>query len=571
MQSASKKQTRAGVTGASVFNSRLSVYGTLVCAFALLVLIKLFSIAVGQHAYYVAQAQSQQSYVPTVLPDRGEIFITDKYSATPYPVATNKIENTVYTVPTEVTDPNTEAGKLATILGADTGMTQDTILQKLTTPQRAYVPIASGLSDADSSAITAANLAGVFLEPEEVRYYPEGNFMSQVLGFVGYPSTGTTKVGLYGLERYEQPVLAGTGNSASTVVDGSSLLLTVDRSIQHEVETVLSQVVQQHGADSGNVIVANPKTGAILAMATYPSFDPNAFNQVTDLSVFQNEATNEEYEPGSTMKAVTLSAALDQNLITPQSTYNNTGSLQVSGYTIHNSEMTDLGPNTTMTAVIDHSLNTGAAYVEGLLGNAQFLTYLNKFRFGKATDIELPEETGDLSNLTPNAAQINYDTASFGQGITVTPIQMLQAYQAIANGGLMMEPYIIDSVVAPDGDRTTTAPTSEGQIISSSASQLMTSMLVDDVEHGYGAQAGVKGYYIAGKTGTAQVATSKGYIANDNIGSFVGYGPVNDPQFVMIVNINNPRDVAFAETTAAPAFGQIAKFILNYYQVPTTR
>ena len=306
-------------------------------------------------------------------------------------------------------------------------------------------------------------------------------------------------------------------------------------------------------------------------MATYPTFDPNAYGKVKNLSVFQNDATTETYEPGSTMKAVTLSSALDESLITPQSTYDNTGSITVSGATIHNSEQTDLGPSTTMTQVIDHSLNTGAAYVEGLLGNDTFVNYLKKFHFGEATGIEMPEADGDLAPLVPGAPQIDFDTASFGQGITVTPIQMLQAYQAIANGGVMMEPYIVAAAIAPDGTRVQTQPKSEVLWCRRARRSLMTAMLVDDVEHGYGTQAAVKGYWIAGKTGTAQVASKGGYAQNDNIGSFVGYGPVGDPQFVMIVNINHPRDVAFAESTAAPAFGQIAKFILNYYQVPTTR
>ena len=571
------------------FSSRLLFSGAVAVAFAVVVLGRLFYIAVGQHGYYLAQADSQYNVTRTIEPKRGEIFISDKYSTTPYPVATTTSEGMVYAVPSEVTDATSESTQLAAIIGTSTGLDQPTILQKITAPKRAYVSVAHGLTDAESTAVTAAKLPGIFLDPEDVRYYPEGNFMSQVLGFVGYGATGNQKVGLYGLEKYMQKQLAGSGGQVdgqedpsgnlisgtsqagyTPAVDGSSLLLTVDRSIQHEVESVLDKAVQQHGADSGTAIVVNPKTGAILAMASYPSFDPNDYSKVTDLSVFQNSAVTENYEPGSTMKAVTLSAALDQGLITPTSTFTNTGSIVVSGKPIHNSEQTDLG-TATMTQVIDHSLNTGAAYVEGLLGNDAFVSYLQKFRFGMATDIELPEAEGSLTNLKPGSAQVNFVTASFGQGITVTPIQVLQAYMAIANGGVMMKPYIIDSIIGQDGSKKQTQPTSIGTIISQKASQLMTAMLVDDVENGYGKQAAVHGYFIGGKTGTAQVVAHGKYVVNDNIGSFVGYGPVENPQFAMLVNINHPRDVAFAESTAAPAFGEIAKFILNYYQVPPTR
>ena len=243
--------------------NRLLVYGSAVCVFAVVVIVRLFCVAVGDHAFYVAEADSQHSYTPAVQPSRGEIFVTDRYSQTPYPVATNATEDTVYAVPTEVTDADEEADQLAAILGADANIVQPvdqpTILQELVVLHRAYVPIAHDLSSADSAAITAASLDGIFLEPQPVRYYPEGAFMSQALGFVGYPSTGDVKVGLYGIERYMQKDLAGSVSADGTVTNGSSLLLTVDRSIQHEVESVLDQVVQQHGADSGNAIVADPR------------------------------------------------------------------------------------------------------------------------------------------------------------------------------------------------------------------------------------------------------------------------------------------------------------------------
>jgi cell division protein FtsI (penicillin-binding protein 3)/stage V sporulation protein D (sporulation-specific penicillin-binding protein) len=224
-----------------------------------------------------------------------------------------------------------------------------------------------------------------------------------------------------------------------------------------------------------------------------------------------------------------------------------------------------------MTQVIDYSLNTGAIFAENQLGNPDFLKYVKAFGFGQRTDIQLPETTGDLAGLNSNIT-VNYDTASFGQGITVTPIQMLQAYTALANGGKMMKPYLVQSEIYPDGTTKNTQPTMVDQVISPNSASEISAMLVDDVENGEGKKAGVPGYYVAGKTGTAQVAGPDGkYVVNDNIGSFVGYAPVDNPQFVMLIRIDHPRDVSFAESTAAPAWGTMAQFILNYMHIAPTR
>ena len=270
------------------------------------------------------------------------------------------------------------------------------------------------------------------------------------------------------------------------------------------------------------------------------------------------------------MKAITMAAAIDENKVTPQSTFVDTGSVKVDNFTIKNALPGARGVQT-MTQVLDYSLNTGAIYAENQLGNPDFLKYLKTFGFGQRTGIELPETTGDLAGLNGNIT-VNYDTASFGQGITATPIQVLQAYSALANGGKMMKSYIVQSKIYSDGKAVNTKPTQVGQVVSPNTASEVSAMLVDDVENGEGKKAGVAGYYVAGKTGTAQVAGNDGkYVANDNIGSFVGYAPVDNPQFVMLLRIDHPRDVAFAESTAAPAWGQMAQFILNYMHVAPTR
>jgi cell division protein FtsI/penicillin-binding protein 2 len=347
------------------------------------------------------------------------------------------------------------------------------------------------------------------------------------------------------------------------------LILTVDKTIQFQVESVLKDMVTKNAADSGDIIVMNPKTGAILAIASYPDFDPNNYGKVADHSVFNNQAVTGTYEPGSTFKAITMAAALDEGKITPNTTYTDTGKVAVDNFIIKNAEGGARGVQT-MTQVLDLSLNTGAIFAESQLGNPDFLKYVKAFGFGKPTEIELPETKGDISGLNGNIT-VNYYTASFGQGISATPMQMIQAYGALANGGKMMRPFLVQSKIYSDGTVKNTQPQSLGQVVSSQTASTIDAMLVDVVENGFGKQAKVAGFYVAGKTGTAQVVQNGKYIANDNIGSFIGFAPVENPQFVMLVRVDHPRSASFAESTAVPPWGKLAQFILNYMQIPPTR
>ncbi len=551
--------------------------------FIALILLRLFVISVGQHTYYSALAENQHSFYQKLTASRGDILVTDRYSPKPYPVATNSHKDLVYVVPQDIKDPQATAESLARILSLD----QKEIYEKLTDQTRKYIRIKKMLTDQESKDISSSKLTGVFLDQENIRYYPEGEFLSQVLGYLGYKDGYDDKVGLYGIEKYLESELAGktgeiltetdkhgnwiTGSSRdfTPAVDGASLKLTIDRAIQFKAEQVLKDAVSKHGADSGSVIIADPKTGAVLAMANYPSFNPNEYNKVKSPAVFNNLSTIDLYEPGSTMKTITMAAGIDAGVVSPSTTYNDTGVTDIAGYKIKNSDGKAHGV-VPMTYVLNESLNTGAIFVEQKIGNDKFVEYIKKFGFGKPTEIELPETTGNLNNLKGNI-QINYFTTAFGQGISVTPLQMLQSYLPLANRGIMMQPYIIDSKILPNGQEVKTKPKEVSRVVSERTADLISGMLVDVVENGHGKKAGVKGYYIGGKTGTSQVAENGVYVQNDNIGSFLGYGPIENPKFVMLVTVRRPRDVNFAESTAAPAFGEIAKFILNYYDIAPTR
>mgnify|MGYP001579937022 CR=1 FL=1 len=528
-------------------------------------------------------AEDQHSLFTRLLAARGEIKITDKFSSGPISVAGNLKKPLVYAVPGEIVDPTQTSIKLAAILKID----ELEIIKKFEDKSRKYVPIKKQITDKQVEEIKNLKLSGILFDYEETRVYPENSLLSQVIGYVGYKDLH--KEGLYGVERFFEKELSGKNGTlfeeagangawifGSTrekipAQDGINLILTIDKSIQFKVESVLRTAVQKHGADSGSVIVADPKTGSILAMAGYPDFNPNEYNKVENPEVFLNQATAGAYESGSVFKPLTMAMAINEGKVGPETEYVDKGSIEVDDYVIKNSDLKAHGKQS-MTRVLEESLNTGAIFAKEQIGDEKFLEYVKNFGFGKLTGIEIMEHKGNLDNLK-GKIKVNYHTASFGQGIAVTPIQLVQAFTALANGGKMMKPFLVKAKIFPDGRAEETQSKVVKEVITGKTANTLTAMLVSVVENGHGKRAAVKGYYIAGKTGTAQVPKKdkRGYEEGNNIGTFIGFGPVEDAKFLMLVRINRPRNVSFAESTAAPAFGEIAQFILNYYNIPPTR
>ncbi|HEX3099911.1 MAG TPA: penicillin-binding protein 2 [Patescibacteria group bacterium] len=565
------------------FNKRMVWMTILLFVSLAAIIFRLASLQLAQGSDYRVQADGQRTSVRTITAKRGEIKIADRFSGQPETVATSIDKPLVYAIPASMTDREATAKTLAPILG----MSEQEILDKTADASKKYVPLKHQITEADKKKIADLKLSGIAFDSEVVRFYPEGSFLSQLLGFVGYKDD--TKTGLYGIEQAFNEYLTGTSGSLAQersasgawifgarrdqveAQDGDTILLTIDKTVQFKAESVIKKAVEDNLADSGSIVIMDPKTGAIVAMATYPTFDPNDYAKVTDPSVYNNQITQGAYEPGSIFKPITLAAAINEGAITAQTTYNDTGAVNVDGYTIENSDHKAHGVQT-MTQALEQSLNTGMIYAKGTIGNKKFLEYVERFGLGKKTGIEVAENKGDLENLSGNI-DVNYDTASFGQGINITPIQMLQAYGAMANGGRMMKPYVVNARIGGDGKVEETKPEEVGQPITIQTASTISAMLVNVVENGHGKKAAVKGYYVAGKTGTAQVPLKggKGYDLNNNIGSFAGYAPVDDPRFVMLVRVNHPRTVSFAESTAAPAFGTMAQFLLQYYNVQPTR
>ncbi len=472
---------------------------------------------------------------------------------------------------------------------ADPGYQYRQLLERLSKTDDPYEPIARNVDDVTLQKILEVDLDGIHYVLEKGRAYPETNLGGHIFGFVGADSEGEL-MGKYGVEGFMDDFLAGENGAVgpededaskwarvgargfSEASDGGDLLLTIDRTIQYKACSILSQGVDRYDAEGGALVILEPETGRIMAMCSAPSFDPNTYFEVDDIAIFNSLASSIAYEPGSVFKPLVMAAALDDGVVTPTTTYTDTGQVDVDDFTIRNSDLKANGVQT-MTEVLEKSLNTGMVFVMRALGEDRLREAVEDFGFGTLSGIELSGESpGTIASLSEEA-EIYYATGSYGQGLTVTPLQLASAYGALANGGLLMKPYIVEERRFANGDVQEAYPEAVRQVITKKTATTIGAMLVSVVENGYGDSAGVPGYYIAGKTGTAQVAseTGRGYQSDYTKATFVGYGPVEDPAYVMVVMLDHPRAVQWASDTSAPLFGEISEFLLHYLEVAPTR
>lgn len=567
---------------------RITLLNGLMLFFGVVMAVRLFSVQVVKHDRYIVEAAQQQSRKFVVPANRGQIYMLDGERKTP--LALDLTLETLYVDPAAVKNKSAVAKALAEITG-------DTDSQYLAALQRTgdYAVLKKGLSVALGEKIKKLNLLGVGLINVPQRTYPEGQLASQLLGFVN--SDG---LGQYGVEGYLDHDLGGkpgllnfrtdtqgnpiaiAGSYEKPAIDGQSFVLNIDRNIQAEAEKVIKAGVEDAKAVSGSVIVVDPNTGAVKAMANFPTYDPNHYGSISDYNFFSNDVVSNQFEPGSGFKVITMAAGLDSKKVAADTTYNDPGSVKIDGATIYNAEKKTYAEPQTMLQVIQKSLNTGVVFVLktmggdpqniNMAGKQLFATYIKKFGFGVATGIQQAgEATGQVNPPSKaNGNNINYANMTFGQGVSVTMIQMAMAVAAIANGGKLFQPQLIHQIISANGDVQTVVPkVANAQVISASAASDLAKMMIAVVEHGSGFAARVSGYQIAGKTGTAQIPLpGGGYDPTKNIGSFVGFAPVNKPRFVLMVRINQPQTNGFAETTTVPAFGAITRWLLNYYQVP---
>lgn len=572
------------------FRLNLAVF---VCVSAfLIVFLRLFTLMILQHSFYTALASGSQDMYESLFPKRGEIFLESENAEDLFPLAINRDFYTVYSDDRLILDNKTAEDildKLSGVFSYDDERKAKVLaqLEKVGDP---YEPLEQKVDEETVDKLKAMDLVGIGFSRFPQRYYPEGSLAAQVVGFLGKDESGKD-IGRYGLEGYWQQDLAGSGGflegaksaqgswiplagrALKPAQDGVDLVLAIDRTLQFEACKILEEERKRYEAETAVLIILDPFTGAIKAMCSSPSFDPNKYGDVENAEAYNNQTIFTPYEPGSVFKPVIMSAALNEDIVKPDTTFVDSGKAEANCQkSIQNADLKSYGLQT-MTGVLVNSINTGMVFVANKLGKDKFKQYVEAYGFGVKTGIELDTEAvGTVDSLYLNKGDkidCYTATASFGQGITVTPLQLVNAYATIANGGKMMRPYIVEKIIHPDGKVDITKPREIKTILDKRNASLLSGMLVNVIDSGEGSLAKVPGYYVAGKTGTAQIAGKGGYTTDLNH-TFVGFGPVDDPKYVMIVKFGKPK-LVYASTTAARTFSKISQFIMQYYHIAPSR
>lgn len=543
---------------------RLWVVVALLVLFTLVVTARLVLFQVVQEEELAELGKSMHYEKVVAQPARGIIY--DRNLAV---MAGNGSDYQVGVSPPMVLAPEELATALAPILEER----RATLLAQMTS-EYPYELLAGRISPEAAAAIRELPDEDVIqLDPLPRRIYPHDNLLCHILGYTDFSGTGGS-----GLEGYYQSELAGEAASAilnispltqqESVIarEGADLVLTVDRTLQHVVESHLQQSMDTYQAQSGTIIVMAPKTGAILAMANLPCYSPNQFFDADEAALL-NPSVSKQYEPGSVMKLITMAAALDSGTVSPQSTYYDSGVIVLGGYPLYNWDRSARG-TVDMTGLLANSLNVGAATIASWMGPETFYNYFQRFNFGRPLGIDLTAEAGGQLPLPgdPLWTETNLGTNAFGQGMATTPLQMISSVSALANDGYLMQPYIVQEI-HKDGQVIQHRPTVISRAVSKQTADTVTAMAIIAVRtEVFGAQ--VEGYTVAGKTGTAQIPEGGIYHPSDTIASFIGWLPADDPEIIVLYKLDRPKASPWGSTTAAPAFAELATDLVALLDIP---
>lgn len=519
-----------------------------------------------------AEARENRLWDVAVQPRRGAIV--DRSGRE---LAISVHADSVYAVPGEVTDPESTARQLAEILG----MSYVDVYQRLT-KAASFSWIQRKVPDEAAQQIRALDLPGIYFTQESRRLYPKGELAAHVLGIAGIDNQG-----LEGIELVYDEVLAGVqgwirveydarGREIPFAVqhyvepqDGHTLELTIDETIQYIAERELDRAMLAHQAEAGYVLVMDPRTGELLAMAVRPTFDPNRFAQYP-LEIRRNRAVSDTLPPGSAFKPLTAAAAIEEGLVSPDTAFYDPGYFRVPGHTIHNWNRQGLGA-TTFAEGFEQSANTIFARVAVDLGAETFYRYLDAFGLTGRTGVDLPGEAAGIFPPRSQARTVDIAVMGFGQTLAVTPLQMITAISAIANDGVLMKPHIARAVRNADGEVIRTFdPQPVRQVVSAETARTVRALMERVVTNGTGTRAQVEGYRVGGKTGTSQKVVEGRLVPGRYISSFIGIVPVDDPRLVIYVVIDEPKGIYYGSWVAAPVFARVARDVLHYLQVPAT-
>lgn len=534
-----------------------------------LVAVRLVYVQVVTGPEYAEAAAKQRTRDITINPERG--FIYDREGEV---LAESMEARTVYAVPGAVRDKTGAAAAIANAVGGDAAVYEE----KLSRDSN-FVYLARKVDVAQAESLRALEIEGIGFLEDSRRVYPSNELACQVLGFVGVDDEG-----LSGLELYYEDLLGGapgrligerdTGGRPipggvtfeEEAVDGEDIVLTIDKDIQYQSQIALAEAVQKWGAKAGSVVVMDPRNGEILAMASYPQFNPNRFGEA-GADAFRNRAIVDTYEPGSTIKSLTAAAVIDAGLFGPQSVLDLPSTIEVGGRTIHESH-DRAAVSWTLTDIVTQSSNVGAVKLGLALGEDGLYEYFSRFGLTEKTGVDYPGEVKGWLGTTDQWSPSSLATITFGQGVSVTPLQLTRALAAIANDGFLVTPHFLKETAA---DSAKVPQLTTERAISEQTARAMRVVLTDVVNEGTGSEAAVPGYEVAGKTGTAQKARTDGragYSKDKYVASFSGFLPAGDPRVVIVVNIDEPSNSIYGGTVAAPTFSRIAAYCVDHLKIP---
>lgn len=570
--------------------SRTRILAGLILIIAAIFVVRLFYLQIIQHDHYVALAQEEQVKKDRIPASRGEIYALN--GDTPVKLVMNETVYTVFVDPAVIKDKNQVVETMKSVAGGNVRKNFEDLLDKKDTR---YQIIATRVTRAQADKIKEKDLYGVGFTAVSQRVYPEGQLAAQTLGFVNAEGVGN-----YGLEGYMNSDLSGKDGRLETVTDvsdvpltigdrnirepavnGKNIVMSIDRNIQSKVEKALADGLQRTGATEASVVVMDPNTGKVMAMANLPTYNPSEYYKVTDGALFNNSTISAPYEPGSDIKTYTMATAIDKGVARATDTYNNTDYIKVADRTISNATKGKTGVITFQTA-LNWSLNTGFVTLAQRLGNGKEITYTarqtmyeyfhDRFRLGQLTGIELANESKGtiISPDDPDGNAVRYSNMSFGQGLDATMIQVASGFSSIINGGNYYKATIIDGYVSADGEYVQNdkpAPLSTGVVSASTSAQMREMTHIGRVSSF--PRADRPGYYVGGKTGTSQVVKNGVYADDETIATYLGYGggDANTPEYVIMVSVHGEKKTMEGARDALPIFTDISNWMLDYLKI----
>ncbi|MEI6316576.1 MAG: penicillin-binding protein 2 [bacterium] len=566
----------------NIHRSRLIVVLVFIGLFCACIIGKLFLLQIVHGNDFAKRADRQYAPSSTQSFDRGTIFATTK-EGTHVELATVTAGFKLAIVPNQIKNIESTYTLLAPYLSID----HETFVSRASKTGDPYEEIAIHLTKEQADAITALNLPGVNLYQDSWRSYPGGTLASKVVGFVGYK--GDLLTGRYGLEKQYDSFLVSSGKNLysnffaevfdnlkdtfSNSADNGDIITSINPSIQAHLEQQLEALQTKYAPDESGGIIMDPRDGSILAMGALPDFDPNNYGKANSVADYENPLVEHVYELGSIVKGLTMAAGIDTGVVTPTTKYDDKGYVVLNGSKINNFDLRGRGV-ITMQEVLTESLNTGAVYVMQKLGHDKFRDYLYKFGLNSKTGVDLPNEAQNIITNLQSPRDVEYGTASFGQGIALTPINAIRAFSALANGGVPVTPHVVTSFVNQDGvTKVATPPEPLPRVVSTETAATVSRMLTTAFQASGAAKRNAnrdKFWSIAGKTGTAQIANPNGggYYADRYLHSMVGYFPAYNPRFIVLLYMVNPKGAGYSSSSVEYNFEDIAHYLLDYYQIP---